>query len=161
MSPSSIMKLALTVNGTRHELDVSASTTLADLLRSHLSLTGTKVGCDVGECGACTVLIGGKTTLACLVLAVEVDGEEVTTIENVSDERLRVLKRAFVAEAGLQCGFCTPGMIMAASRLPPSADATAIREALVGNICRCTGYTKIVKAVESAGREAWEPCEKR
>jgi len=142
--------VSLTINGTAQELQVSASTTLVELLRSHLHLTGTKVACDGGECGACTVLIDGRPVLSCLILAVELNGCEVTTIESASDERVRRLQNAFVREAALQCGYCTPGIIMAASRLKSDADATEIREALVGNICRCTGYFKIVRAVQGA-----------
>jgi aerobic-type carbon monoxide dehydrogenase small subunit (CoxS/CutS family) len=113
-------------------------------------LTGTKVGCDGGECGACTVLVDDKPLLACLVLAAELDGRDVKTIENDDDPRIASLQRAFVSEAGLQCGFCTPGMIMAAYPLANDADESEIRATLVGNICRCTGYTKIVRAVKRA-----------
>ena len=150
MSTRNCPSVSLTVNGTPQELRVPASTTLVELLRSHLQLTGTKVACDGGECGACTVLVDGRPVLSCLILAVELDGCDVTTIESVSDQRILGLQRAFVREAALQCGFCTPGIIMAASRLEPDADAAEIRAALVGNICRCTGYSKIVRAVQRA-----------
>jgi carbon-monoxide dehydrogenase small subunit len=152
MTPAATVRVAVTVNGRVEDLVVPAATTLVELLRSHLRLTGTKVGCGVGECGACTVLVDDEPVLSCLVLAAEFDGRRVATIEDESDERVRRLQQAFVASAGLQCGFCTPGMILAASRLPPDADDGAIRAGLVGNICRCTGYSKIVTAVRRAGR---------
>ena len=152
MTPSPTVRLAVTVNGRRVRLDVPAETTLVDLLRSHLGLSGAKVGCGVGECGACTVLLDGAPVASCLVLAAEVDGRRVRTIEDARNPRVRRLQEAFVAAAGLQCGFCTPGMILAASPLPPDADEAAIRAGLAGNICRCTGYTKIVAAVRRAGR---------
>ena len=150
MTRSTSVSISVTVNGKRERLEVPARWRLVDLLRASLALTGTKVGCDVGECGACTVLMNGVPTLACLVLAAEADGRAVTTIENTEDTRLRALRSAFVEEAGLQCGFCTPGMILAASRLERGAGDIAIREALVGNLCRCTGYAKIVAAVKRA-----------
>ncbi len=153
MTLRSQIRVSMKVNGEACELDVPASTTLADSLRAQLSLTGTKVGCDVGECGACTVLADGVPTLGCLVLTVEMDGHEITTIEGVADSRLSGLQRAFVEEAGLQCGFCTPGMILAASRLAADAGDREIRDALAGNICRCTGYTKIVAAIRRGLRD--------
>lgn len=152
MTPSATVRIAVTVNGRVVDRVVPAATTLVDLLRSHLGLTGTKFGCGVGDCGSCTVLVDDEPALSCLVLAAELDGRTVTTIEDEQDERIRRLQQAFVATAGLQCGFCTPGMILAASRLPPDADADAIRSGLVGNLCRCTGYSKIVTAVRRAGR---------
>jgi len=132
---------------------MSASATLVELLRSSLLLTGTKVGCEVGECGACTVLLDGAPVLACLVLAAEVDGHDVTTIESTDDARIDALQRAFVEEAGLQCGFCTPGMILTARSISPRAGDDEIRAALAGNLCRCTGYTKIIDAIRRAARE--------
>jgi carbon-monoxide dehydrogenase small subunit len=141
--------ISVTINGTKHELAVAAHTTLVDLLRTHLGLTGTKVGCDGGECGACTVLVDGEPVVSCLVLAAELDGREVTTIENDRDERIGALQRSFVDNAALQCGYCTPGMIVASSRLAADSSREKIRAELAGNLCRCTGYTKIVDAVEA------------
>jgi len=152
MSRVARLRISVTVNGRAHTVRVPASTTLLALLRTHLGLSGTKDGCGVGECGACTVLLDGEAILACLVLAPEVDGRAVTTIEHAGDAWLRRLRRAFADEAALQCGFCTPGMILAASRLPARATTVTIRAGLAGNICRCTGYTKIVRAVQRAGR---------
>jgi carbon-monoxide dehydrogenase small subunit len=148
----SLASISLTVNGTTHRLEIPARTTLVELLRSELGLTGTKIGCDGGECGACTVLVDGEPIVSCLVLAVEIDGCEVTTIENESDARIAALRGSFVEKAALQCGYCTPGMIVAACRLPADSSRETIRAQLTGNICRCTGYTKIVDAVEEALR---------
>ncbi len=152
MRRGATVTVSVAVNGRVRRERVAASTTLLGLLRSRLGLTGTKEGCNVGECGACTVLIDGVATVACLVLAAEVDGRSVTTIEDQKDAGLRRLRRAFADEAALQCGFCTPGMILAASRLPARASSATIRAGLAGNLCRCTGYTKIVRAVQRAGR---------
>lgn len=146
-------RIAIRVNGQPLGLDLPASTTLADLLRSELRLTGTKEGCGVGECGACTVLVDDEPMLSCLMLAAEAGGRRITTIECDDDPRLERLREAFLEESAFQCGFCTPGMVLAASRLPAGASAAAIRAALVGNLCRCTGYTKIVRAVQRAGRK--------
>jgi carbon-monoxide dehydrogenase small subunit len=153
MSRGAMVRVSVTVNGRARKVRVSASTTLLNLLRDHLGLTGTKEGCGVGECGACAVVLDGKAVLACLVLAAEVDRRSVTTIEQARDARLRLLRHAFAEEGALQCGFCTPGMILVASRLPARATTSAIRAELAGNICRCTGYSKIVRAVRRAGRK--------
>ena len=149
--------IACTVNGTARRVRVPAATTLVELLRDRLGLTGTKVGCDGGECGACTVLLDDEPVLACLVLAAEVDGCAIRTIEAEGDARLAALQEAFVAEAALQCGFCTPGLVLAAYGLPPDAGDAAIRAALAGNLCRCTGYAAIVRAVRRAGRGGASP----
>ena len=146
--------LACTVNGRRREIAVADTTLLVDFLRDDLGLTGTKQGCDGGECGACTVLVDGAPRLACLTLASRCEGASIETIESLArGGRLSALQQAFHEKLGTQCGFCTPGMILAAEallRANPSPDEAAIREALSGNLCRCTGYVKIVEAVASA-----------
>ncbi len=132
-------------------------TTLLDLLRETLGLTGAKKGCDEGDCGACTILLNGKAVNACLVLAVRAAGASVTTIEGLGDPRhLHPLQSAFVERAAVQCGYCAPGMILSAKALldgNPDPTALEVRQALAGNLCRCTGYSKIVGAVLSAGRQ--------
>ncbi|MDD9962284.1 MAG: (2Fe-2S)-binding protein [Gammaproteobacteria bacterium] len=148
------MNLTLTVNGVEHSLDVPANTLLADLLRTQLRLTGTHVGCDTSQCGACTVHLDGRSVKACTVLAAQADGRAVTTIEGIgSPDDLHPMQAAFRDCHALQCGFCTPGMIMRAIELVESGaalDNRTVREALEGNICRCTGYHNIVKAVLTA-----------
>jgi len=148
--------LRLTVNGRPREDAVAENTLLIDYLRDALGLTGTKQGCDGGECGACTVLVDGKPRLACSTLAHSVTGRAVETIEGQSREgRLSPLQRAFHEHLGSQCGFCTPGMIMAAEsllRANPRPDREQIQAALAGNLCRCTGYVKIIESVEAAAR---------
>lgn len=128
--------------------------TLLDFLRNNLGLTGTKKGCEEGECGACTVLLDDKPVNSCLTLAVEADGREIRTIEGVARSgELHPIQRAFIEKWGLQCGFCTPGMIMSATALlkeNPNPTEIEIREAIAGNLCRCTGYTKIVEAISTA-----------
>jgi len=146
--------LDVTINGTRREDAVADSTLLLDFLREQLGLTGTKRGCDGGECGACTVLIDGEPALACITLAARCDGRHVETIESLAvSGRMSALQAAFHEKLGTQCGFCTPGMIMAAEALlrrDPHPDEAAIREALGGNLCRCTGYVKIIESVQAA-----------
>lgn len=148
----------VTVNGRRREDAVADHTLLIDYLREQLGLTGTKRGCDGGECGACTVLIDGQPQLSCIALACRCDGREVSTIESLATEgRLSALQTAFHQKLGTQCGFCTPGMIMAAHALllrEPNPTEEQIREALSGNLCRCTGYVKIIESVQAAAA-AW------
>lgn len=149
-------KICLTLNGRAVEESVPANETLAEFLRYRLGLTGTKEGCETGDCGACTVLVNGKAVNSCLVLALEVDGSEVTTVEGLGDAgRLHPLQQAFVDQGAVQCGFCTPGMMMAAKALldeRPNPTENEIRLALAGNLCRCTGYVNIMNAVVSAGK---------
>jgi 4-hydroxybenzoyl-CoA reductase subunit gamma len=142
------------VNGRRRQVAAAASATLIEVLRDALQLSGTKQGCDGGECGACTVLVDGAPRLACITLAASVDGRGVETIESLAPQgRLSALQRAFHEKLGTQCGFCTPGMVMAAEALlrrEPHPSEAQIREALSGNLCRCTGYTKIIESVQAA-----------
>jgi len=148
--------ISLTVNGQREEATVPAGMSLLELLRERLYLTGSKEGCGEGECGACTVLLGGKPVTACLVLAVEADGCEVRTIEGEAvDGRLSELQQAFVDTGAVQCGFCTPGMIMSARGLllrNPNPTDEEIVEVIAGNLCRCTGYEAIIAAVRRVAR---------
>jgi len=146
----------INVNGRAREDAVAEHTLLLDYLREQLGLTGTKRGCDGGECGACTVLVDGKPQLSCITLACRCEGHEVSTIESLSEQgRLSALQDAFNQKLGTQCGFCTPGMVMAAHALlqhNPDPSEDQIREALSGNICRCTGYVKIIESVQAAAR---------
>jgi carbon-monoxide dehydrogenase small subunit len=148
------MQVNVTVNGTSREVEVEPRTLLVELLRDHLDLTGTKVGCDTSQCGACTVHLDGQAVKSCTVLAAQADGHEVTTIEGIAavDGGLHPVQQAFWENHGLQCGFCTPGMIMTAIDLldeNPDATDDDIRHGLEGNLCRCTGYHNIVKAIRS------------
>ncbi len=149
--------ISITVNGTREHLTVSANLTLLRLLRDELALTGTKNGCEAGECGACTVLLDGEPVNSCMVLAVECDGREVTTVEGLAgDGQLTLLQASFAEHNAVQCGFCTPGMLISAHALlerNPHPGEAEIKEALVGNLCRCTGYVRIVEAVEAAAEK--------
>ena len=146
--------LSMVLNGRQREEAVGETTLLLDYLRETLGLTGTKRGCDGGECGACTVLIDGEPALACLTLAARYEGRKVETVESAaSGGRLSRLQQAFHEKLGTQCGYCTPGMIMSAEALlrrNPDPDEAEIREALGGNLCRCTGYVKIIEAVQAA-----------
>jgi carbon-monoxide dehydrogenase small subunit len=149
--------VAITVNGVRREADVEPRTLLVDFLRDGLGLTGTKIGCDTSQCGACTVHLDGRAVKSCTVLAVQADGAAVTTIEGLAQNgALHPMQEAFWEQHGLQCGFCTPGMIMTAVELieaNPNATDEEVRHGLEGNLCRCTGYENIVRAVrQAAGR---------
>lgn len=147
-------RVSITVNGTKHELDVEPRLLLVHLLRENLNLTGTHVGCDTSQCGACTVVLGGQSVKSCTIFGVQADGADVLTIEGLqNEEELHPLQQAFWDEHGLQCGYCTPGMIMSAVGLlreNASPTETEIRQGLGGNLCRCTGYQNIVRAVSSA-----------
>jgi aerobic carbon-monoxide dehydrogenase small subunit len=154
----STVPVRLTVNGEPQELEVEPRLLLVHLLRDHLGLTGTHVGCDTSSCGACTVHLDGEGVKSCTVLAVQADGAEVRTIEGMGGggHRLHPLQEAFWTNHGLQCGYCTPGMIMAAADLlarNPEPSEEEIRHGLEGNLCRCTGYHNIVKAVQAAAGE--------
>ncbi|MGI9953264.1 (2Fe-2S)-binding protein [Moorellaceae bacterium AZ2] len=146
----------LKVNGQEMQVEAPPSITLLALLREYLGLTGTKEGCGKGECGACTVLVDGMPVNSCLLPAAKVEGREVVTIEGLArGEKLHPLQEAFISEGAVQCGFCTPGMIMSAKALldrEPHPTREQIKEALSGNLCRCTGYVKIVQAVEKAAQ---------
>ncbi len=147
-------QIRIKVNGHTNELNVPVGRLLVDLLREDLKLTGTKMACGEGECGACTVLLNGKPVPSCLMLAAEADGCEITTIEGLSDgEKLDPLQEGFISEGAAQCGFCTPGMILTARAFlneKPNPTEEEIRRALSGNLCRCTGYGAIVRAVQTA-----------
>ncbi|MDZ7666955.1 MAG: (2Fe-2S)-binding protein [Desulfotignum sp.] len=148
--------ITLTINEQTHTLAVKPNDTLLEVVRDYLDLTGSKEGCGEGVCGSCTVLLDGHPVRACLTLALEADGSAVTTVEGLADEdTLSPLQQSFIDHGAVQCGFCTPGMLMSATALlkeQPSPDRKAVRKALSGNICRCTGYAKIVDAVEHAAR---------
>jgi len=143
----------LKVNNKTHELTVEPNRTLSEVIRKDLGLTGTKIGCEVGDCGACTVIMDGEPVNSCLVLAVQADGREILTIEGLeSGGKLHPLQQAFIDKGAIQCGFCTPGMILSAKSLldrHPAPDEEEVREAISGNLCRCTGYQKIVEAIRS------------
>ena len=149
--------VSVTVNGVAREAEVEPRTLLVYLLRETLGLTGTNVGCDTSSCGACTVLVDGESVKSCTMLAVQADGREVTTIEGLAtDGQLHPIQEAFHRNHGLQCGFCTPGMIMAAASYleeNPTPTEEQVREALEGNLCRCTGYHNIVKSILDAASQ--------
>ncbi|HLH75436.1 MAG TPA: (2Fe-2S)-binding protein [Candidatus Binataceae bacterium] len=147
--------IELIVNQQPYRLEIDTRMVLADFLRDRLRLTGTHVGCGTGSCGACTVILDGVTVKSCCILAADADGCAVTTIEGLSSDprQLHPIQEAFVANHGLQCGFCTPGMVLSALQLlreQPDPDERAIRHAIAGNLCRCTGYQFIVKAIQAA-----------
>jgi carbon-monoxide dehydrogenase small subunit len=147
------LPLTMTVNGRRETLQIESDELLVDVLRDRLDLIGTKIGCNEGECGACTVIMDGQAVLSCLIPAMRAQGREVITIEGLSDgDTLHPLQQAFVEHGAVQCGYCTPGFIMSAKALldenkHPSRDE--IKEAIAGNLCRCTGYVKIIEAIEA------------
>lgn len=146
--------ITLTVNGAEETVEVASNTTLLTLLRERLGLTGSKNGCSAGECGACTVLVNDEPINACLILAVEVDGAEIVTVEGVAQNgQLDPLQEALIEHGAIQCGFCTPGMLITARALlnrNPNPDEHEIKDALRGNLCRCTGYVRIIDAIKAA-----------
>jgi aerobic carbon-monoxide dehydrogenase small subunit len=149
--------IRLRVNGEEHEALVKPNMTLLDFLRNGLGLTGTKKGCDEGDCGACTVLLDGKPVNSCLVLALEANGKDVLTIEGLSQGgELHPLQRAFIEKGAVQCGYCSPGMLLSAKALlseNPTPTEHEVRSAISGNLCRCTGYVKIVEAILAAAKK--------
>lgn len=149
--------ITLTVNGTPYEVAVEPRQSLLQLLREELHLTGTKEGCSEGECGACTVILDGKTVDACLIFALEAQGHAVVTIEGLAQgDQLHPVQKAFAEHGAVQCGFCTPGMILAAKALldsQPHPTEDQIRQGIAGNLCRCTGYVKIVEAIQAAAQQ--------
>lgn len=148
----------VTVNGAKERLEVPSNVTLLQMLREKMALTGTKNGCEAGECGACTVLVDGNPVNSCMMLALEADGRHVMTVEGLAPGgEPSPLQEAFVEHNAVQCGFCTPGMLMSAHALldrNPDPTETEIREALVGNLCRCTGYVRIVEAIKAAAERS-------
>jgi aerobic carbon-monoxide dehydrogenase small subunit len=153
MEPARSLTVSVAVNGEQYERELEARRLLVHFLRDDLDLTGTHVGCDTGNCGACTVLLDGKAVKSCMLLAVQADGAQITTVEGLApDGELTPLQRSFSQHHALQCGYCTPGMLLSAAHLlqqNPSPDEVEIRKALQGNICRCTGYVNIVRAVQA------------
>ena len=150
-------QISMTVNGKARKANVDPRVLLVHFLREHLRLTGTHIGCDTSQCGSCTVLLDGRSAKSCTIFAVQADGSEITTIEGLApDGQLHPLQHAFWEEHGLQCGYCTPGMIMAAVTLledNPKPSEREIREGISGNYCRCTGYQHIVNAIQRAASE--------
>jgi carbon-monoxide dehydrogenase small subunit len=148
-------EIAFALNGVQQRVTVDVGASALTLLRDVIGLTGTKYGCGEGECGACTILVDGRSVNACLAFAVDLDGRTVTTVEGLgADRRGRALRAAFVEHGAVQCGFCTPGMVVQATQLLerlPRPDAAAAKTAIEGNLCRCTGYQKIVEAIVEAG----------
>lgn len=151
--------IRLKVNGKEHALEVGVNETLVEVLREKLGLTGTKIGCNRGECGACTVLIDREAILSCLTLAIQCEGKEILTIEGLEDPdtgKLDPIQEAFVENFGIQCGFCTPGMVMSAKALlnsNPNPSEEEVREGIQGNLCRCTGYKQIVESILAAAEK--------
>jgi carbon-monoxide dehydrogenase small subunit len=159
MEPIKTKEIQLKVNGKEHALEVRVNETLARVLREKLGLTGIKIGCDTGSCGACTVLIDGQAFLSCLTLALEAEGKEVLTIEGLEDSEtgeLHPIQASFVENHGVQCGYCTPGMIMSAKALlddNPNPSEEEIKDGISGNLCRCTGYVSIIDSISKAARK--------
>jgi len=151
-----LVEIVLNVNKINYNVAVEPQRTLVEVLRDTLGLTGTKKSCNEGECGACTVLMDGKPAASCLVLALDAQGKEITTIEGLSEgEKLHPIQEAFVKHAAIQCGFCTPGMVLSAKALldeNPDPTATEVRKGISGNLCRCTGYQQIVDAILAASQ---------
>jgi aerobic-type carbon monoxide dehydrogenase small subunit (CoxS/CutS family) len=156
VDPVTSKTISVTVNGATHERDVGARRLLVHFIRDELDLTGTHIGCDTGNCGACTVIVDGLAVKSCMMLAVQADGASIETVESLaSGDELHPLQRAFSAHHALQCGYCTPGMLMSAKHLlDNNSEPTEneIRRAIQGNICRCTGYVNIVEAIDAAAR---------
>ena len=149
--------ITLTVNGKPYEVSVKPHSTLLDVLRDHLGFTGTKRGCDTGDCGSCTVIMDGRSVNACLVLALKADGRNIVTIEGLADgTKLHPLQEAFIEHGAIQCGFCTPGMVLSAKVLldrNPKPTEEEIKSGIAGNLCRCTGYIKIIEAIQAAAQK--------
>jgi carbon-monoxide dehydrogenase small subunit len=147
-------KITVKINGGFEQVEVPSNMTLLSMLREKLAMTGTKNGCAAGECGACTILMNGEPVNSCMVLAVEADGAELVTVEGLAKEgELDVIQKTIIDKGGVQCGFCTPGILISAKALlmrNPNPSEAEIREALVGNLCRCTGYIRIIEAVQAA-----------
>jgi aerobic carbon-monoxide dehydrogenase small subunit len=156
MDPVSSARVSVEVNGARYEAEVETRRLLVHLLRDDLDLTGTHIGCDTGNCGACSVIVDGQLVKSCMLLAVQVDGSSIETVEGLAEgDELSTLQQAFSARHALQCGYCTPGMLMSATallRANPEPTEGEVRKALQGNICRCTGYWNIVDAVVAASQ---------
>ncbi|MGB9667059.1 MAG: (2Fe-2S)-binding protein [Candidatus Cryosericum sp.] len=150
------VRIVLNINGTDYHVTTQTNRTLTEVLREDLGLLGTKIGCNKGECGACTVIMNGRSVTSCLVLAVQADGATITTIEGLAkDGKPSPIEQAFVEEGAVQCGFCTPGMVMSTEALlssNPHPTEAEIKTALEGNLCRCTGYAKIIAAVQKASQ---------
>ena len=151
------LPLTMIVNGKQVTLQIESDELLVDVLRDRLDLTGTKIGCNEGECGACTVIMDGKAVLSCLIPAMRAQGQEITTIEGLSDgDILHPLQQAFVEHGAVQCGYCTPGFVMSAKALldeNPHPTRDEIKETIAGNLCRCTGYVKIIEAIEAVANQ--------